>query len=152
MSESTDLNEQGISLSEKGEYDQAIDEYSVAVRLDPGNFKSFYNRGATWAAKEKHQKAIEDYSEAIRLNPQFPQHFIVGELHGPLLENMKKQSMIAQRLSGLIQIFLMPSIIVGLHGKKLEITTKPLKTTTKQSVLIPTLPNHTTIGLKSEQQ
>ena len=52
-------------------YDQAIDDFYEAMRLDPNDPWAFLGRGATWRCLEEYDKAIGDYSEAIRLDPNF---------------------------------------------------------------------------------
>jgi tetratricopeptide (TPR) repeat protein len=51
--------------------DNAIKDYTEAIRLDPENVSAYTNRGFSWANKNEHDKAIEDYNEAIRLDPEY---------------------------------------------------------------------------------
>jgi len=51
----------------KNDFDQAIEEYSVAIRLDDMNFSPYANRGATYGILGKYDLAIEDLSKAIQL-------------------------------------------------------------------------------------
>jgi tetratricopeptide (TPR) repeat protein len=55
----------------QGDYDRSIADYTEAIRLDPNNATTFYNRGVATGHKRDFEKAIADYSEAIRLNPKF---------------------------------------------------------------------------------
>jgi len=52
-------------------YDQAIADYTEAIRLNPQSALTFDARGFVYAAKEDYDRAIADYNEAIRLNPEF---------------------------------------------------------------------------------
>jgi tetratricopeptide (TPR) repeat protein len=61
---------QGDAFLSKKKYDEAIRDYSFAIRLDPTDAACFHNRGAAHYGKADYDKAIEDYSEAIRLNPK----------------------------------------------------------------------------------
>ena len=55
----------------KGEYDNAIKDYSEAMRLDPGERTYYNSRGSAWLNKKEYDKAIKDYDEAIRLDPKY---------------------------------------------------------------------------------
>lgn len=58
----------GTAYSTKGDHDHAIQDFSVAIRLNP-NYASAYNdRGAAYYDKGDYDNAIRDYNEAIRLN------------------------------------------------------------------------------------
>ena len=64
-----------IAHERNGDLDQAIRDYSEAIRLDQDSPGPFYNRGLAYAAKGDHTRAIGDYSEAIRLYPDYAQAF-----------------------------------------------------------------------------
>ena len=53
----------------KGNYDQAIKDYSEAIRLKPGDVKAWNNRGIVYRRKGEYDLAIQDFSEAIKLKP-----------------------------------------------------------------------------------
>ena len=57
-------------LEDKGDHDQAIADYTEAIRLDPKHALAYINRGNAWRTKEEYDKAIADYDEAIRLDPK----------------------------------------------------------------------------------
>ena len=57
------------SWSAKGNYDQAIKDYSEAIRLDPGLAPAWNNRGLAYDNKGDYDQAIKDFSEALRLDP-----------------------------------------------------------------------------------
>lgn len=50
-------------------YDEAIADFTEAIRLDPNNASAYFNRGLTWGNKKQHDKAFEDYTETLRLEP-----------------------------------------------------------------------------------
>ena len=56
---------------DKGDYDQAIKDFSEAIKLDPGFDSAWNNRGLAYARKDNYDQAIKDYSEAIRLKPDY---------------------------------------------------------------------------------
>ena len=53
----------------KGEYDQAIKDYSEAIKLKPDDAFAWYERGKAYAYKGDYDQAIKDYSKAIELKP-----------------------------------------------------------------------------------
>ena len=61
----------GRECLDKKDWDQAINHYTEAIRLDPNYAAAYHNRGAAWNAKAEYDKAIADYTEAIRLDPKF---------------------------------------------------------------------------------
>jgi tetratricopeptide (TPR) repeat protein len=58
--------------SQRGEYDQAIQDLSQAIRLDPQSAFPYVNRGVAYDETGKHDLAIADLTEAIRLDPRLP--------------------------------------------------------------------------------
>jgi lipoprotein NlpI len=62
----------GIEWAAKGDYDRAIADYDVSLRLVPRNADALYNRGNAWSNKGEHDRAITDYDAAIGLNPKDP--------------------------------------------------------------------------------
>ena len=59
----------GLVRFEKGELDQAIADFTEAIRLDPRNSDAYVNRGAAWMSKHELDKALIDLNEVIRLDP-----------------------------------------------------------------------------------
>ena len=66
-------NHAGVEHFEKGRLDEAIAEYSEAIRLDPQFAAAYYNRGQAYFTIGKAQLAIQDYGDAIRLSPDRPE-------------------------------------------------------------------------------
>lgn len=52
-------------------YDQAIADFSEALRLQPENFFILTNRGETFGLKGDWASTIEDYDLAIKIDPNF---------------------------------------------------------------------------------
>jgi tetratricopeptide (TPR) repeat protein len=69
------LVDKGDTASGKGDYDLAITCYTSAIKLDPGDARTHYDRGLAYFFKEEYPKAITDYTEAIRLDPQYSDAF-----------------------------------------------------------------------------
>lgn len=61
----------GNLRTDVGKYDDAIADFTKAVRLKPnfGAAYSYYGRGFAYGMKNEGDRAIADYNEAIRLNP-----------------------------------------------------------------------------------
>lgn len=67
---SSDITNNGVVWSKKGERDKAIADYSKAVEIDPRNYMAYTNRGNVWKDKGEWDKAIAAFSKALSSNPQ----------------------------------------------------------------------------------
>jgi tetratricopeptide (TPR) repeat protein len=56
----------------KGDNQEAITQYSEAIRLKPDYADAFNNRGNVYSDLKWYVKAIDDYSDYIRLRPNDP--------------------------------------------------------------------------------
>ncbi len=69
----------GNEYYEKGDFDNAISNYTRAIGLDPKYDKAYYNRGLAYACKEDYDKAIADINKVIELKPEFAEaYYILG--------------------------------------------------------------------------
>ncbi len=59
----------GATYGRNGDPDEAIADFTEALRLDPKNGQAYCGRGHTWAAKGDYGKAVADLTEAQRLVP-----------------------------------------------------------------------------------
>ena len=66
----------GWSHAVKGDQDQAIADFTEAIRLDPKDAAAYNNRAISYAKKGDHDKAIADFTEAIRLNQTQPDFYV----------------------------------------------------------------------------
>lgn len=66
------LNTRGRAYYQDRRYDQAIDDFSEAIRLNPKNPESYFNRGDAYDEKGEFDRAIADYDESLRLRPGMP--------------------------------------------------------------------------------
>lgn len=54
----------------RGQYDRAIRDYDIAIKLDPKSAKAHYGRGCARARTEDYIRALLDLTEAIKLDPK----------------------------------------------------------------------------------
>jgi hypothetical protein len=65
----------GTALSDKGEFDHAIADFTKAIELNPSHAAVYTNRGIAYEKKGKHDKAISDFTKAIELNPRLAEAY-----------------------------------------------------------------------------
>ncbi len=64
-------NYRGIAYADQGEYERAIRDHDVAIRLDPSYAHAYYNRGLAHLEKGDQDLAVQDYNQAVGLNPGY---------------------------------------------------------------------------------
>jgi len=67
--QATQLVQQGDSLSQQGNYDEAINEYTAAITLDPTLISAYIRRGQAYFLNGRSLMALTDYSNAVGLDP-----------------------------------------------------------------------------------
>jgi tetratricopeptide (TPR) repeat protein len=58
----------GLAYHDLGQLNQAIEDYNVAIRLEPTAFESYFERGNAFLDLGQNQKAIADYDQALALD------------------------------------------------------------------------------------
>jgi protein O-mannosyl-transferase len=61
----------GNAYQRKGNFDQAIVDYSKAIEVNPSYAEGYYNRGLAYQNKGDINQAISDYNKAIEINPNY---------------------------------------------------------------------------------
>jgi protein O-mannosyl-transferase len=61
----------GIALAEAGRSEEAVNQYRIALRIDPGRASLHTNLGLELFLQGKRDQAIDHYREALRLQPDF---------------------------------------------------------------------------------
>ena len=67
----TIYDNRAIELRERGEYDNAIADYSEAIRIDGGLSGAYTGRGLAYEGKGEVDKAKADYRKALTLAPKY---------------------------------------------------------------------------------
>ena len=62
--------EQGKKYSLVDDADQAIDNYSKAIKINPKFAKAYNNRGIAYIWKKQYDLAVADFNQAIKLDPK----------------------------------------------------------------------------------
>jgi lipoprotein NlpI len=60
----------GIARTQLGEYDAAISDLDMAIRVNPRAARAMTSRGIAWHGRGDYERAIADYDAAILLDPR----------------------------------------------------------------------------------
>ncbi|MDR3122291.1 MAG: tetratricopeptide repeat protein [Treponema sp.] len=63
----------GMANFARSRYDEAIEDFSQSLAVDPKSYKSAYYRGLVNAVLQRYSEAVDDYSLSLGINPY--QHF-----------------------------------------------------------------------------
>ena len=56
----------GLAYDKKGEFDVAIQDYDMGIKMNPNRPEAFNNRGTAYGSKEDYDQAIEDCTKSDR--------------------------------------------------------------------------------------
>ena len=59
----------GLSYAKLGEHERAVEDYNVAIQLEPDYVDSYIMRGLSLSGLERYEDALKDADTAIRLDP-----------------------------------------------------------------------------------
>jgi Flp pilus assembly protein TadD len=65
-----DLFKKGKDLSLDNKFEQAIQNYNQAIKLDPKMVKAYNNRGVAYMNGKQYDLAIADFTKVIELDPK----------------------------------------------------------------------------------
>lgn len=61
----------GAAFAEQEQYDDAIDDFSRAIQINPEHSLGYYNRAMAWEAKGNADQALDDYTRLLNIDPEF---------------------------------------------------------------------------------
>ena len=70
-----DYYNRGNKYREQGNLDQAIYDYSKAIKANSKYSKAYYNRANSYVKQGKLAEAIEDYTKAVEINPLYTEAY-----------------------------------------------------------------------------
>lgn len=66
-----DYFRRGFRATEEGRKEDAVNEYTEAIKLDPDYIPAYNNRGNLYRDLNEHEKAFKDFNKAIELDPLY---------------------------------------------------------------------------------
>ena len=66
----------GIEHAQKGEYQEAVDDFTRAIKIKPDFADAYYNRGLVYYNLGKYQEAVDDYTRAIKIKPDYASAYL----------------------------------------------------------------------------
>ncbi len=84
-----------------GQYENAVEDYSEAIKLEPGNLTAFNNRGIMFLKLNQYQRAVEDLNKVIELDPSNVSAYI---LRGNAYSNLKQYDKAIENSNKVIEL------------------------------------------------
>ncbi|OGH04548.1 MAG: hypothetical protein A2W22_04760 [Candidatus Levybacteria bacterium RBG_16_35_11] len=76
---------------DQGRCNDAIEDYTKAIELDPTISQIYNNRGYTYMQKRDYEKALNDYEKAIQVRPGYARALLnKGDIYNSYLVDKKK--------------------------------------------------------------
>jgi len=91
----------GEVYRDQRQYDQAIRDFSDAIRLEPENLEHYRLRGEVYRDQGQYDQVIRDLSNAIRLDPENPEHY---RLRGEVYRDQEQYDQAIRDLSNAIRL------------------------------------------------
>ena len=64
-----------VEYAGKGQWDQAIADYTKALEKNPRSVNDYINRAAAYMQKSNFVLALKDFNKALEINPQEPRGY-----------------------------------------------------------------------------
>ncbi|SMN10976.1 TPR domain protein, putative component of TonB system [uncultured Candidatus Thioglobus sp.] len=77
--DATDYCNFDVKAYQMDEYEQAMDDFDQAIKLNP-NADAYYIRGTAKGELNRHEEAIDDFDQAIDINPNMLMHITIAGL------------------------------------------------------------------------
>ncbi len=68
----------GNAYYKSEKYQEAIESYKQALRIDPNDIEAHNNLGATYGNSGKYEEAIESFKQAIRIDPDYAEALLIS--------------------------------------------------------------------------
>lgn len=65
----TSYSQRGRDYYAAGEYQEAVNQFSILIAIDPSRAIAYNQRGIAYYSLKKYREAVEDFGQAIRLEP-----------------------------------------------------------------------------------
>lgn len=65
------LLDEGITLLDSGQYEEALVKFDLALEIDPEHAKTHYLRGIVYQSRQNFDQSIVDFSKAIKLQDDY---------------------------------------------------------------------------------
>jgi len=62
--------DRAMAYEEKGQFDQAVDDFTKALEIDPKNAGAYYYRGIGYMNQGQYRWAIDDFNKALEIDPK----------------------------------------------------------------------------------
>ena len=115
----------GVSLHKSGHFEEAVEEYVEAVRIEPNYIEAHYKIGVLSFILDHYEVAEKEYREVIRINPNLPAaYYSLGALLAQSLERydeaekeILKAKVLYQNQGNINDVKMCDDILSKLSGK-----------------------------------
>ena len=70
-----DAFDKGLELIGQQRYEEAVQAFSTAIEIIPGDYQAYNYRGVAWALSGKYENALADYNKAIEIRPRYAEAY-----------------------------------------------------------------------------
>jgi len=68
-------NHRGLVYFSLSQYENAMDDFTKAIEIEPNDTRVYTNRGLTYRMLKNYERALEDFNRSLELNPLWPDTF-----------------------------------------------------------------------------